>query len=213
MKNSNCKSSKTSIFDTDAKSYDLWFEKHSILFQNEVNAIQMLLPKSGKGLEIGVGTGRFAHALSLKEGLEPSKEMAKIAKLRGIKVREGMAEALPYEEQSFDFLLMVTTLCFLEDIPKAFAEAHRVLKKNGHLIIGLIDKNSPMGQRYQQEKENNPWYKNACFQSTEESTMALFKAGFSDFKYYQTLISTEEFPEKPVSGFGKGSFVVIQAKK
>lgn len=201
------------IFEEDATGYDSWFDKHPILFENELQAIRMLLPNEVKGLEIGVGTGRFALALGVKEGLEPAKGMAKIAAQRGIQVKEGIAEALPYEGESFDFLLMVTTLCFLDDIPKAFAEAHRVLRKNGHLVIGLIDKNSPLGRQYEQEKANNPWYKNAHFHSTEEISELLSTAGFSGFKYCQTLFSTEEIPEKPISGFGKGSFVVIQAKK
>lgn len=201
------------IFEEDSVGYDSWFDKHPILFENELQALRMLLPHEGEGLEIGVGTGRFAQALGIKKGLEPAKAMAKIAAQRGIQVKEGVAEALPYEDQSFDFLLMVTTLCFLNDIPKAFEEAHRVLKKDGMLIIGLIDRNSPLGRIYEESKESNPWYRNAHFHSTENTTEALSNAGFSDFKYYQTLFSAEELPEHPIHGFGEGSFVVIQAKK
>jgi ubiquinone/menaquinone biosynthesis C-methylase UbiE/rhodanese-related sulfurtransferase len=201
------------IFEEDSVGYDSWFDKHPILFENELKALRMLLPHEGKGLEIGVGTGRFAQALGIKEGLEPAKSMAKIAAQRGIQVKEGVAEALPYKGQSFDFLMMVTTLCFLKDIPKAFEEARRVLKKDGQLVIGLIDKNSPLGRLYEETKESNPWYKNAHFHSTEDTIQALSNAGFSGFEYCQILFSSVERPEAPIPGFGEGSFVVIKAKK
>lgn len=47
----------------------------------------------------------------------------------------------------FKFVLFVTTVCFLDDINKAFREAYRVLKKGGRLIAGLIDfiKNLSLG--------------------------------------------------------------------
>jgi len=48
----------------------------------------------------------------------------------------------------FDFALMVTTVCFVDDIRKALLEVHRVLSNEGILIIGFVDRNNVVGQTY-----------------------------------------------------------------
>ena len=47
------------------------------------------------------------------------------------------AESLPFADSQFDFVLMFTTICFLDDIETAFNEVYRVLKSGGSLIIGF----------------------------------------------------------------------------
>ena len=78
--------------------------------------------------------------------------MGEIARQRGIEAIAGVAEALPFDDAQFDFALMITTICFLNDIKNAFREAYRVLKPDGCLIIGFIDKDSPLGKLYQRHK-------------------------------------------------------------
>ncbi len=46
----------------------------------ELAAVESLWPATGQGLEIGVGTGRFAVPLGIKIGVEPARAMAEIAK-------------------------------------------------------------------------------------------------------------------------------------
>lgn len=201
-------------FDQNTLDYDQWFEKHSAVYQSEILAIQQAIPQNKKGIEIGVGTGRFAEPLNIKFGVEPSENMAEVAEQRGITVYRAYAENLPIENNSFDFALMVTTVCFLSDIPKAFSEVHRILKPNGEIILAIIDKNSELGRKYEMEKSTNKFYKDAHFQSTEELTTLLQKSGFQNFQYWQALTSVRENEiEKPKTGFGQGSFVVIKANK
>jgi SAM-dependent methyltransferase len=78
--------------------------------------------------------------------------MAAIAREREIKVYEAYTEELPFEDGSFDFVLMVTILCFLADPFQALSEATRVLKPEGRLIIGMIDRDSPPGAGLRGEK-------------------------------------------------------------
>ncbi len=194
-----------------AYEYDAWFEKHSNLFQSELLAMKQAVPQNKKGIEIGVGSGRFAEPLNIKYGVEPSASMAALAKQRGVKVINAVAEKLPIEDQSYDFATMVTTVCFLNNIPKAFAEVHRILKPKGILIIGLIDRKSDLGKKYEQQKSTNKFYRDAHFHSTEEITELLSQAGFQNFSYWQTLLNADEnVIEQPQPGYGKGSFVVIK---
>ena len=204
----------TNQFNLYADEYDKWFEENEIIFQSELNALQEALPFEGTGIEIGIGTGRFANQLKINIGVEPSEKMSSIAKQRGITIINAVAENLPFKKQSFDFALMVTTVCFLTNILQAFSEVHRILKPNGKIILGIIDKNSKLGKMYEKEKSKSKFYNNANFYSTEEITHLLVKVGFINFSYWQTLSAgREKIVEKPKSGFGDGSFVVIKAVK
>lgn len=197
-----------------ASEYDNWFEKHSTLYQSELLAMKEAVPKNQTGIEIGVGSGRFAEPLHIKYGVEPSEAMAALAARRGIKVYNAVAENLPFEDQSYDFATMVTTVCFLYDIPKAFSEVHRILKQGGIFVIGLIDSTSELGKRYEQQKSRNKFYRDAHFHSTKEIIEILSNTGFGKFSFWQTLINPgENSIEKPKSGYGKGSFVVIKSVK
>jgi len=201
-------------FDQYTSEYDEWFEKHPTLYQSEILALKKAIPENKKGIEIGVGTGRFAEPFNIKFGVEPSENMARVAEQKGIKVFKAVAESLPIENEMFDFALLVTTVCFLSDIPKAFSEIRRIIKPKGEIIIGLIDKNSKLGKRYEQERFTNKFYKDAHFYSVNEIVSFLKNVRFNYFQYWQTLTnSNENNIEQPEIGFGKGSFVVIKAKK
>ena len=143
---------KVEPFERYTEEYEDWFERNKFAYLSELEAIKSQLPKTGYGLEIGVGSGRFAAPLGINLGIEPSKKMGEIARQRGIEAIAGVAEALPFDDAQFDFALMITTICFLNDIKNAFREAYRVLKPDGCLIIGFIDKDSPLGKLYQRHK-------------------------------------------------------------
>ena len=49
-------------------------------------------------MEIGVGSGRFAQPLGVKIGIDPSRNMLKFAKERGIQVIRGGGENLPFKD-------------------------------------------------------------------------------------------------------------------
>jgi hypothetical protein len=48
------------VFDRYAERYDAWFERHPHHYEAELRALRALMPKLTFGIEIGVGTGRFA---------------------------------------------------------------------------------------------------------------------------------------------------------
>ncbi|RLG18640.1 SAM-dependent methyltransferase [Candidatus Micrarchaeota archaeon] len=203
-------------FEKYPSRYEDWFNRNKFVYETELQAIRKLLPKNGKGIEIGVGSGRFAAPLGVKLGVEPSRKMREFAQKRGIEVVDGVAEKLPFEGNIFDFVLMVTTICFVDDIDASFREAYRVLLPGGSLIIGFIDKNSNLGKIYQEHKAKSVFYKIATFYSITEVVSYLKKAGFKDFEFVQTIFHnlTEIKSIEPVKkGYGEGSFVVVKAIK
>lgn len=205
---------KIAIYDNHAGEYDRWFDKHPVWFQSELKTLNKVVPKdkSKSGLEIGIGTGRFAEVLGITRGLDPSKAMADMAEKRGIPTEIATAEDMAFKSNTFDYAVMITVDCFLQDISRAFRETARILKPKGQFIIGMIDKDSPLGQRYQQNKEDNLFYRYAQFHSVGEITKHLKAAGFATSEYWQTLLTaSEKEPEEPQEGYGEGGFVVIKA--
>lgn len=99
-------------------------------------------------------------------------------------------------------------------IGTALKGAYRVLKENGEIIIGLIDKNSYLGKRYEKIKKNNKFYKDARFYSVDEIINLLEFHNFCGFVFYQILVNpNKRVMEKPQTGYGKGSFVVVKSAK
>ena len=205
-------------FNGHVAEYEEWFDKYPFVFESEVEAIRNFLPTGNNisGIEIGLGTGRFAKELGIKEGIEPSPRMRALALKRGIEVLSAEAEHLPYEDSQFDYVLMAFCISYFEDLPTVFNEARRVLKKDGALIVGFIDKDSIIGQFYEQRKPNSLFYNEARFYTTKQIAAELKKSKFKDLTFSQTLFhaldDTREFePDRP--GHGEGSFVVIKAIK
>lgn len=199
-----------------AQEYDAWFDSHQTEYALELEAIRALLPKKGHGIEIGAGTGRFAAPLQMNLAVEPAEAMREIAISRGINIVAGAAESLPVADKSFNYALMVTVVCFLNNPATAFKEAHRILNNRGSLLIGFIDNQSPLGKLYEQKKKSSKFYQNARFRSVKEMEQLLAAAGFGDLSYSQAIFPADivdlDAPcVKP--GHGQGSFVVIRALK
>ncbi|MGB3943985.1 MAG: methyltransferase domain-containing protein, partial [Methanothrix sp.] len=64
----------------------------------------------------------------------------------------GVAEQLPFRNGAFDLLLMVTVDFLLKERAVAFQEAERVLAPGGSIVVGFIDRDSPLARRYEAEK-------------------------------------------------------------
>jgi len=207
---------RTEPFDKHLKDYEKWFEEHKYIYESELEAVRHFIPLGKRGIEIGIGTGRFAIPFGIKEGIEPSGVMRYFAMFNGLDVYNGTAEELPLEDESFDFALMVTTICFVDDVNKAFREVKRILKPEGSFIIGLVDKGSSLGKTYEKLKDKNKFYRYATFYSTDEVKKLLEENRFDNIEIIQTVFgellevkSVQNYKE----GYGDGGFVVINATK
>ncbi len=205
------------VFSGHAKEYDFWYEKNKFVYISELEVLKRVVSKGGRGLEIGVGTGRFAGPLGISTGIDPSKDMLQIAKKRGIETVAGKGEELPFNEGEFDLVLMAITLSFVDNPDKVMAESRRVLKSNGKLIVGMIDRDSHLGKLYEEKKrQKHRFYKEANIYSASEVIRLIIKHGFIEIDTYQTIFNSLENTkeiEYPEKGFGKGGFVVISGKK
>jgi SAM-dependent methyltransferase len=207
------------VFDEHAREYDRWFDAHQRLYRAEVNALGRFIPPTGLGVEIGGGSGRFAAPLGIKLGVEPSRRMAEIARDRGVVVYQAVGEALPFPDDRFDFALLVTVICFVDHVPALLRETRRVLKPAGRLILGFIDRDSPLGGLYEARKEADPFYRQARFYSVGQVANYTRQVGFDHIEFCQTVFGLPgETPgdseTQPVrDGYGEGAFVVLSAEK
>ena len=193
-------------FDEYVAQYEQWYEDHPEVYRSELLALQQHfqeLPQNLRGIEVGLGTGRFSEPLGIKEGIEPSIEMAKKALQRGVEVMKGKAEHLPYASMQFDFVLFVT-ICYFRNLKRAISEAFRVLKPDGAIIVGFLD------------REQSNFYKQATFYSVGRVEELLKESGFRNLTYNQTLfgeLGEIKEVQAPKAGYGLGSFVTVKALK
>jgi len=207
---------KTAPFVAHHEDYEQWFEEHSAAYVSELLALRAFVPVQGRGLEIGVGTGRFAAPLGVRVGIDPAVQLLAYAARRGVSVVGGAAEALPFVDGTFDYAIVVTTICFVDSPRAMMDEAYRVLRPKGTLVIGFIDRNSEMGQHYQAHRMESVFYRDATFHSASEVEDMLRGARFAVRGWAQTLFGAspaiqEVQPVRP--GVGQGAFVVVTAER
>jgi len=196
--------------------YESWFYQNKFAYLSELAAVQHFIPRMGKGIEIGVGSGRFAAPLGIQFGVEPATKMIELAVQRNIHVTQAIGEALPFGDEIFDYAVMVTTICFLDDIEKALKDTYRMLKAEGCIVVGFVDRESQLGKQYVRHMEQSLFYREARFFSTGEVLSYLKAAGFEDFSFYQTIfkpLKELEGIDAIEEGYGKGSFIVIHGQK
>ncbi|WP_029407936.1 class I SAM-dependent methyltransferase [Thiomicrorhabdus sp. Milos-T2] len=204
----------TQGYEANASSYDAWFDENPALYQAEIDALKRLLP-SGKGIEIGAGSGRFTLPLDIRTGLEPADAMREIAINRGLNMVKGVAETLPFEDNEFDFAVFVTSTCFLDQPERAYQEAARVISDQGAIVIAYLEKNSELGKLYEANKHNDPFFCDATFYGFNDISQFLKAAEFEIMESVQTVLpsSDKHAPTDILPGHDQGTFVVVKAQK
>lgn len=133
----------------DAIAYEQWFDKplNRFFFDLEKGLMLDMLKPVREDSVIDIGCGIGANLLSFVEmglqvtGIDPSPYMLDIAaKNLGNRVdlHRGFAEDLPFDDNSFNYACLVTTLEFVEDPQKAFEEACRITKDK--IFIGVLNR-------------------------------------------------------------------------
>lgn len=135
-----------------ADEYDRWYgtPRGAWIGQIEFRLLRDLLqPQRGASLlDVGCGTGYFTRRFAAEAGLhvvglDPDVAWLAFARAHaaaGERYCGGRAEALPFDDHSFDYAISVTALCFVDDIGCALAELVRITRRR--FAIGLLNRAS-----------------------------------------------------------------------
>ncbi len=228
-------------FDEYAEEYDAWFLRNRQVLESEVLLLRHFLGSPGKAVSVGCGSGLFEHILrtehgiDIRHGVEPASGMAQIAEKRGMKVKSGNAEALPFEDEEFDTVILNGTPGYVDDLRQAFSEAARVLKPGGAIVVADVPAESSYGLLYQLATVKGTWddpYLSslapphpypiefaavARWRTTAEKLELLTAVGFVNLECAQTLTVHPKFSndrvEQPVEGHERGDYVAIRGRK
>lgn len=135
----------------EAERYEEWVrsERGRLALSSEQGLIDRIWSPTRlqSVLDVGCGSGVFTkwfldrgHQVT---GIDPSPAMLELAGKRlppRVQLDRGNAEHLPYDNDSFDMVSLITTLEFADDPAAAIAEACRVAKR--HVIIGALNRYS-----------------------------------------------------------------------
>ena len=132
-----------------------WYERHVLPWLVDIACSvqpvwrqrQKVVPLAqGRVLEIGIGTGlnlehydgaRIEKIVGLDPGLEMHPKARRRSRQAGLEVElVGLsAERIPYDDRSFDTVLVTYALCTIADPLAALKEMRRVLKPEGRLVF------------------------------------------------------------------------------
>jgi SAM-dependent methyltransferase len=203
------------VFNQNYRDYDQWFDHNPDILKAEVRALRSLLRNTGSWLEVGAGTGRFTSQLKIPYAVEPSFNMAGLARSRGIHLCQAFGESLPFPTGIFDYIVLVTVLCFVEKPRLVLDECRRVLRDRGCLLIGMIDPNSQLGAEYEARKNEDVFYRVASFLTLDQIHSILRETRFEVLECVQTLL---DIPYQTIgweglkNGSGDGAFVGLLAR-
>ncbi len=224
-------------FDSYAEKYDSWFLDNRNVLNSEAALVAYFLRKGQKILSIGCGSGLFEqilrndYGIDIRDGVEPSSDMAAIAVARGLEVEVATAEDCRVRPEEYDAILYNGCPGYITDLDKALRTSYASLKKGGKIILIDIPKESSYGILYNLAKAVGTWdhpllegiypknpypielASKACWRTTAEKVEAMRNAGFGDFEYAQTLtrhpLYSDNSVEEPVPGYDRGDYVAI----
>ena len=176
-----------SIFDRYADDYDQWFDAHNEIYAAQTDYLRRYITGTDNDLEIGVGSGRFASRLGIRHGLDPSPRLLAMARQRGVETVLGNGEYLPYRAGTFNRVLMMTVICFLDDVARSCKEAFRVIQSGGTLVVGFMEKEGEVALRERARKPSGRFLQYAEFLAAEQVIEALTNAGFSGVSVRENL--------------------------
>jgi len=118
-----------------------WFVgRRSILesFLNQIHSSLVAHHSPLKILDIGCGTGANLEMLSQfgeAEGVDVSDDALEFCRLKGLNAQKGLAETLPFEDETFDLTTALDVVEHLDDDIAGLKEMHRVTKNGGYSLI------------------------------------------------------------------------------
>jgi ubiquinone/menaquinone biosynthesis C-methylase UbiE len=219
---------KNALFDEWPEKYDQWFTTPigSLVKKYESELISdLLMPCPGAViLDAGCGTGVFSIDIlssgSLVIGLDISLPMLRRAKekFEGYPFYPvlGDISTLPFREDTFDRVVSITAIEFIQNAKKCVAELFRVTKRGGVVAVANLNSLSPWAsRRTEAAKKGDSIFRNAIFRSPDDLlSLAPVKGMVRTAIHFQKDDAPEKAIEKEhegqIKGWDTGAFAIVQ---
>lgn len=125
----------------DVEDKHWWFVGRRAILESFLQDISqsIRIPNSAiRILDVGCGTGANLEMLKQygdSEGVDVSDDALEFCRKKGLKVHKGLAEELPFENETFDLVTALDVVEHLDDDVAGLKEMHRILKKDGKTLI------------------------------------------------------------------------------
>ncbi len=224
-------------FDEYASLYDAWFMENPNVLLSEARLVALTLRGAGNILSIGCGSGLFEKILHdefgivITDGIEPSTDMAEIARRRGLNVTIATAEEADFGAGKYNTILFNGSPSYITDLRGVVAKAYEALPAGGRVVLIDVPKESGYGMMYNLAKALGTWdhpllegvfppkpypielVKAANWRTTAEKVAIIGEAGFRDLDCWQTLTThplvSDDTAEEPLPGSVKGDYVAV----
>ncbi len=221
----------TEIFDEWPEKYDQWFETPigGLVKKYESSLIrEMLQPGAGELiLDAGCGTGVFTHDLltagAKVTGLDLSFPMlrraGKKAEAYPFRMVQGDLRRLPFAGNSFDKVISVTAIEFIDDAQAAVGELFRVVRPGGWIVVASLNSLSPWAVRRKADADKgHSLFRHARFRSPEEMAVlapvaAVVKTAIHFLKNDEPQKAETIEEEGRSKGLSTGAFLLVGWQK
>lgn len=143
------------IDDKTAEKFARYMKKYPDLYQNLADIVKKYATKAKPVIiDLGVGPGLLSQELhtqipnAIIIGVDPNKKMLSLAQQNAcfdtFEARLGSSENIPVDDDSADIVVSRFSLTYWKDQKESFSEMFRVLKKDGCVILEVINKDFPI---------------------------------------------------------------------
>lgn len=125
----------------DVEGKHWWFVGRRAILESFLQGIiekSKIENRKSKILDVGCGTGANLEMLANfgeSEGVDVSDDALEFCRLKNLKATKGLAEKLPFADESFDVVTALDVVEHLDDDIAGLKEMHRVLKTGGKTLI------------------------------------------------------------------------------
>jgi len=172
-----------------------WFVGRRAILESFLDSICSRLPTPDlrpRILDVGCGTGANLEMLSQygeAEGVDVSDDALEFCRRKGLKVHKGLAEKLPYEDESFDLTTALDVVEHLDDDIAGLKEMHRVTKRGGYSLIFVPAFMWLWGVQDDISNHRIRYTKKQIVARLEEAGYAVERATYANFTFFAPILA------------------------